>query len=139
MNLTTDDDDEGEVDENGVALWVNDDGDVTVKSTLNNNYAYLDSCSSYNQFITDEFLDNVRNTGTVLKGRCNAGVSTTNQQGKYGELDVWLNRKGIANILSIPRLEELKKKFYEKPTTMVPEARRAENTTTATLNRAASS
>ena len=54
MNLATEDED-AEVDENGVALWVNDNNENNNKTTLNNNYAYLDSCSSYNQFITDEF------------------------------------------------------------------------------------
>ena len=41
-----------------------------------------------------------------LKGHCNAGVTTCKEQGYYGVFKMWLNRNGIANLLSIPQLEQ---------------------------------
>ena len=43
---------------------------------------------------------------TILKGSCNAGVTTSNTKGLVGVFEMWLNRGGIANLLSIPQLEE---------------------------------
>ena len=43
---------------------------------------------------------------TAMNGSCNAGTVTTNTRGWYGELKVWLNERGIVNLLSIPRLED---------------------------------
>ena len=37
--------------------------------------------------------------------RCNAGTTVTKMQGTYGDLQVWLNKKGIANLISIPMME----------------------------------
>ena len=41
-----------------------------------------------------------------MNGRCNAGTVTTNTRGWYGEFKVWLNDKGISNLLSTPMLED---------------------------------
>ena len=41
-----------------------------------------------------------------MNGSCNAGRVSTNNEGWYGNFQVWLNKKGIANLLSIPILEE---------------------------------
>ena len=37
--------------------------------------------------------------------RCNAGTTVTNMKGTYVNFQVWLNKKGIANLISIPMLE----------------------------------
>ena len=39
---------------------------------------YLDSCAIYHTAFMDLLLDNVREVNTVLKGNCNAGVTTSN-------------------------------------------------------------
>ena len=43
---------------------------------------------------------------TTMNGSYNAGTVSTNTNGWYGDFQVWLNKKGIANLLSIPMLEE---------------------------------
>ena len=41
-----------------------------------------------------------------MNGSCNAGTVTTNSSGWYSELKVWLNERGIANLLFIPILKD---------------------------------
>ena len=67
---------------------------------------YLDSCATYNSAFVDWYLDNVHEVDTILKGSCNAGVTTSNTKGLFGVFEMWLNRGRIANLLSIPQLEE---------------------------------
>ena len=43
---------------------------------------------------------------TVLRGNCNTGVTSTNVKGYYGLWEFWLNKTGIANLLSTPQLEK---------------------------------
>ena len=66
---------------------------------------YLDSCATYHSCFADWCLDNVHDVEVYLKGHCNAGVTTCKEQGYYGVFKMWLNRAGIANLLSIPQLE----------------------------------
>ena len=54
----------------------------------------------------DGLLDNVHEVDTILKGNCNAGVTTSNEKGWFGTFKMWINKKGIANLLSIPQLED---------------------------------
>ena len=49
---------------------------------------------------------------TAINGSCNAGIVTTNTRGWYGEFKVWLNERGIANLLSIPMLEDARYIVY---------------------------
>ena len=37
--------------------------------------------------------------------RCNAGTTVTKMKGTYGDFQVWLNKKSIANLISISMLE----------------------------------
>ena len=67
---------------------------------------YLDSCATYHTFFIEEFLADVHKGETTMNGSCNAGTVSTNTKGWYGGFQVWLNQKGIANLLSIPMLEE---------------------------------
>ena len=41
-----------------------------------------------------------------MNGSYNAGTVTTNTRGWYGEFKVWLNERGIANLLSIPMIKD---------------------------------
>ena len=43
---------------------------------------------------------------TAMSGSCNAGTVTTNTRGWYGEFKVWINERGIADLLYIPMLED---------------------------------
>ena len=41
-----------------------------------------------------------------MTGSCNAGTTRITKRGFYGDLQVWLNEKGVANLISIPMLEK---------------------------------
>ena len=41
-----------------------------------------------------------------MNGNCNAGETEITRRGYLGEMRVWLNKNGIANLISIPKLEE---------------------------------
>ena len=66
---------------------------------------YLDSCTTYHAFFMKEFLCEVREGKSTINDSCNAGTVSINTKGWYGDFKVWLNKKGIANLLSIPMLE----------------------------------
>ena len=68
---------------------------------------YLDSCASYHTMFDAFWLDNVHKVDTILTGHCNAGVTTSDTVGElFGLFEVWLNKNRVANLLSIPQLEE---------------------------------
>ena len=78
----------------------------TYRSTLENWKCYLDSCTTYHNFFFREFLYRVSLVKTDMNGRCNASTVTTNTKGLYGEFKVWLNERGIANLLYILMIED---------------------------------
>ena len=41
-----------------------------------------------------------------MEGSCNAGTVSTRERGWFGEFQVWYNKHGMANLLSVPMLEE---------------------------------
>ena len=53
----------------------------------------------------EEFLTDIKESDATMTGRCYAGTTVTKMKGKYGDLQVWLNKKGIANLIFIPMLE----------------------------------
>jgi predicted Fe-S protein YdhL (DUF1289 family) len=63
---------------------------------------YLDSCATYHTAFVDWILDNVHEVDMILKGNCNAGVTTSNEKGWFGTFKMWINKQGIENLLSIP-------------------------------------
>ena len=71
----------------------------------------LDNCSTFNQMVEQDLLSNTRQVDTTLHDHCNAGVTTTNWVGTFDglpgcDVEAWLNRDGIANILSVPALKK---------------------------------
>ena len=68
---------------------------------------YLDSCASYHTFFLKEFLKlkNIQESEATMTGRCNTVTTRTNKRGSYEDFKVWLNEKGITNLISIPMLE----------------------------------
>jgi len=50
-----------------------------------------------------------------MRVRCNAGVRTTNQQGRLGNFPepVWYNPKGVANILSLNSVKKHYRVTYD--------------------------
>ena len=67
---------------------------------------YLDSCATYHSVFAEWYLKNIQEVELHLKGHCNIGVTTCKEQGYYGVFKMWVNCNGIANLLSIPQLEE---------------------------------
>ena len=78
----------------------------TDRFNLDNWKFYLDSFAKYHTFFVWEFLDRVYLGNTAMNGGFNEGTVNTNTRGWYGKLKVWLNERGIANLLSIPTLED---------------------------------
>ena len=78
---------------------------VPQRITLDENKLYLDSCATYHTAFVRERLDRVENAGVTLRGNCNAGVTASSEKGWLGDFHMWLNEKGIANLLSLPQLE----------------------------------
>ena len=73
--------------------------------TLNWWKLYLDRCASYHTFFVKEFLMNIHKGAGAMNGNCNSGTTRITKRGYYGRLRVWLNENGIANLISIPKLE----------------------------------
>jgi hypothetical protein len=73
----------------------------------------LDNQSTVDAFTNKELLTNTREVSTTMNIRCNAGVSKTNLQGDSDYGTVWYNPHGIANILSLTRVQEKHRVTYE--------------------------
>ena len=44
----------------------------------------------------------VKEGNSTMNGDCNFGTVSTNNKGWYVDFKFWLNKKGIANLLSLP-------------------------------------
>ncbi len=54
----------------------------------------------------DKHLDDVKEAGVTLCGKCNAGTIFSKEKGVLLDMfSMWLVRNGIANLLSVPCLE----------------------------------
>jgi hypothetical protein len=103
-------DDEGSLD--GIGFLVAEENDVfgpsvAKRETLDRFKIYLDNCATYNSFFNKSLLSNINETGVVLRGKCNAGVSSTKWKEDWNGIEVWYNPNGIANLLSMGELEKL--------------------------------
>ena len=79
---------------------------VSKQFTLDAHKLYLDSCAIYHSSFVRWVLGNMNQVSTLLKGNCNAGVSTSDETFSLGVWEFWLNEQGIANLLSIPQLDK---------------------------------
>ena len=62
-----------------------------VRETLKSNYFYLDSMSSFNQMFERNYLGTVNKVGVTLRGKCNAGVVSSNEKGYLMDMfSMWL-------------------------------------------------
>ena len=74
---------------------------------LPDNRVYLDGCSTVTAFKNNKFLTSIKTEAQGVKINCNAGAISTNKRGEYGNLKVWYLPDGIANIISMHKLESL--------------------------------
>lgn len=54
----------------------------------------------------DEFLSNTHKVMVALRQNCNVGSRTLDHVGTWMRFPMWQNSNGIANLLSVPWLEE---------------------------------
>ena len=66
---------------------------------------YIDSCASYHNCFAKMFLKNIKEGGGTMTGSSNVGTTKITKKGSYGDLQVWLNEQGVANLISIPMFE----------------------------------
>ena len=53
----------------------------------------------YHTFFIKEFLKNIEENMGTMHGNCNAGETKITKRGYFGQIRVWLNESGIANLL----------------------------------------
>jgi hypothetical protein len=58
---------------------------VATRNTLDPQWLYLDSTSSFHQVFTEEHLDNLRLAGATLCADCNAGTNFATEKGWYSD------------------------------------------------------
>jgi hypothetical protein len=79
---------------------------VATRKTLDPQWLYLNSTSSFHQVFTEVHLDNLRLAGATLHADCNAGTNFATKKGWYRNLfKLRLVRNGTANLLSLPQME----------------------------------
>ena len=67
---------------------------------------FLDTAATQHSVFNRHVLHNIHEVGMVLRQNCNAGVNETSTMGFWRDFLMWLNENGIANLLSVPQLEE---------------------------------
>jgi hypothetical protein len=76
------------------------------RSSIPPDYLLINSQSTTNLFSNPEHVNNVRPTAQPIKVHCNKGVMTTSTVVNFGSNEVYLNKDGIANILSLSLLSK---------------------------------
>eukprot|EP00956_Cyclotella_meneghiniana_P039152 scaffold166732_cov36-Cyclotella_meneghiniana.AAC.1 len=91
----------------GVGLLVpSDTGPSSKRVTCGDHKLFLDSCATNHTMCTEKCLSRLHLTKVYLRQNCNAGSKLTNRQGYWNDLPFWVNNSGIANLLSLPKLEK---------------------------------
>ena len=75
--------------------------------SLDPDRAYLNNCATFNQTTNPDILTNIFESPDTLFAYCNSVTTATNTKGNLGSLECWLNKNGIANLLSVPELTKL--------------------------------
>jgi hypothetical protein len=91
-----------------------DGNDAMVKTGgLRPSYLYLDTCTTNDQMVNPCYLTGVHTAEIPLRLHTNAGTSISKQQGYLGSQKFWLDRMGIANVISLKSLEEKYRVTYD--------------------------
>eukprot|EP00804_Cyclotella_cryptica_P002560 CCRYP_010401-RA/>CCRYP_010401-RA protein AED:0.15 eAED:0.13 QI:0/0/0/0.5/1/1/8/0/1350 len=80
--------------------------EVGRRATCNRNKIYLDSCATNHTIFAGEYASNIHKVAVGLRQNCNAGSSVTRRMGFWSRFKLWYSPNGIANLLSVPRLEQ---------------------------------
>eukprot|EP00956_Cyclotella_meneghiniana_P026461 scaffold57247_cov37-Cyclotella_meneghiniana.AAC.7 len=90
----------------GVGLLLPSGAGRSKRVTCGDHKLFLDSCATNHTMCTEKFLSRVHLTKVYLRQNCNAGSKLTNRQGYWNGIPFWVNTTGIANLLSMPKLEK---------------------------------
>jgi hypothetical protein len=71
------------------------------RKTINSDLVLLDSQSMVNLFTNPEHVCNIHPATTPINVHCNKGTLTTNEDTDFGNMPVYLDDRGIANVLSL--------------------------------------
>ncbi len=71
------------------------------RSSIPPDYLLIDSQSTTNLFSNPEHVNNVHPAAPPINVHCNKGVMTTSIVAGFGSNEVYLNKDGIANVLSL--------------------------------------
>jgi len=71
------------------------------RKTINSDLVLLDSQSTVNLFTNPEHVCNIHPATTPINVHCNKGTLTTNEEADFGDMPVYLDDRGIANVLSL--------------------------------------
>ena len=82
------------------------------RGMVNKNYLLLDNQSTVNQIANPNMLKNIMKSSKPIKIHCNAGMSKTELKGEIGEMTVYHNPDGIANVLSLKSVTEKHRVTY---------------------------
>ena len=74
--------------------------------SLDSKKVYLDRAATYHYMFVTWCLKDICKVNTVLREEFNMGVTTITLKGMLGLFDMWINKRVIANLLSIPKLED---------------------------------
>ena len=61
----------------------------------------------YNEMYNENLLTDVREGNSWLFGYYNAGITSTNKNGRAGYIECWLNKEDFDHIFCNPTLEEM--------------------------------
>ena len=86
---------------------------LTQGGELPDDRVYLDGCSTVTAFKNERYLRNVKTEEQGVWINCNAGAIITNKSRMYGNLKVWYLPDGIANIISMNKLESIYRITYD--------------------------
>lgn len=89
---------------NGNMLFQENKKDRT--TGLRKNWLYLDTCTTHNQCVNSVYLSGIHEAINPLTTHTNSGSSSTKMQGYLGSVLFWLDRMGIANVVSLDSLEQ---------------------------------
>jgi hypothetical protein len=83
-------------------------------TSVSRSWILLDNQSTADVFCNPKLLDNIRKVNKLMNINCNAGVTRTDMVGDLpGCGEVWFNKRGIANILSLSRMEKKHRITYD--------------------------
>jgi hypothetical protein len=92
---------------------VKHDGQDIKTGGIKKNYLYADTCSTNDFMVNPAYLTGVHTVDDQLRIHTNAGSCVTKQQGLLGSQKFWLDRNGIANVISLKSLESKHRVTYD--------------------------